>query len=233
MQRYGDELDAKIRKAEREIKALTRTLEHLKSRNWNYRNQFVDPEKRNKNDDKKKQWEEQVREAGKEKARLEKKIKGLVEEKNIRNEQFEQLKNDSNNMKNRLIEVNSVLEEKDQEIEVMNNDLQIVKSECNQKEAELQNKAISYSQSKLKQAEIQLLQDYFLRTVITLGSDYQDFIEEVSNNLRENGIELPLVEWLNDIMGDINDIRDEISNEKNSKINKNNIKTTFRIDEIF
>jgi len=35
LQRYGDELDAKIRKAEREIKALTRTLEHLKSRNWN------------------------------------------------------------------------------------------------------------------------------------------------------------------------------------------------------
>jgi len=131
----------------------------LKSRNWNYRNQFVDPEKRNKNDDKKKQWEEQVREAGKEKARLEKKIKGLVEEKNIRVEQFEQLKNDANNMKNRLIEVNSVLEEKDQEIEVMNNDLQIVKSECNQKEAELQNKNISYSTSKLKQAEIQLLQD--------------------------------------------------------------------------
>jgi hypothetical protein len=90
---------------------------------------------------------------------LEKKIKGLVEEKNIRVEQHEQLKNDSNNMKNRLIEVNSVLEEKDQEIEVMNNDLQIVKSDCNQKEAELQNKAISYSTSKLKQAEIQLLQD--------------------------------------------------------------------------
>jgi chromosome segregation ATPase len=159
LQRYGDELDAKIRKAEREIKALTRTLEHLKSRNWNYRNQFVDPEKKNKNEDKKKQWEEQVREAGKEKARLEKKIKGLVEEKNIRIEQYDQLKNDANNMKNRLIEVNSVLEEKDQEIEVMNNDLQIVKQECGQKEAELQNKNISYSQSKLKQAEIQLLQD--------------------------------------------------------------------------
>jgi len=82
----------------------------------------------------------------------------LVEEKNIRVEQFDQLKNDANNMKNRLIEVNSVLEEKDQEIEFMNNDLQIVKQECGQKEAEL-NKNISYSQSKLKQAEIQLLQD--------------------------------------------------------------------------
>jgi hypothetical protein len=83
----------------------------------------------------------------------------LVEEKNIRVEQFDQLKNDANNMKNRLIEVNSVLEEKDQEIEVMNNDLQIVKQECGQKEAESNNKNISYSQYKLKQAEIQLLQD--------------------------------------------------------------------------
>lgn len=171
LQRYGDELDAKIRKAEREIKALTRTLEHLKTRNWNYRNQFVDPEKKNKNEDKKKQWEEQVREAGKEKSRLEKKIKSLTEEKNIRLEELEQLKNDSVNMKHRLNEVNIVLEEKDQEIEVMQNDLDQAKNECGEVQEKLMNDGVPISKSKLKQAEIQLLQDYFLRTIITLGSD--------------------------------------------------------------
>jgi len=120
----------------------------------------VDPDKKNKDDDKKKLWEEQVREAGKEKARLEKKIKSLSEEKNIRLEELEQLKNDSSNMRNRLNEVNMVLDEKDQEIDVMRTDLQQAKSDCVQKESTLETQGVAVSKSKLKQAEIQLLQDY-------------------------------------------------------------------------
>lgn len=100
-----------------------------------------------------------MREAGKEKSRLEKKIKALHEEKNIRIEELEQLKNDAVNMKNRLNEVNIVLEEKDQEIDVMRNDLDQAKNECKEKEEVLENNNVTISASKLKQAEIQLLQD--------------------------------------------------------------------------
>ena len=40
LQRYGDELDGKIRKCEKEIIALANTLDHLKMRNKNYRDKF-------------------------------------------------------------------------------------------------------------------------------------------------------------------------------------------------
>ena len=40
MQRYGDELDSKVKKCEKEIKALLNTLDHLKVRNKNYRDKF-------------------------------------------------------------------------------------------------------------------------------------------------------------------------------------------------
>lgn len=41
LQRYGDELDGKLRKCEKEIKALANTLDHLKMRNKNYRDKFM------------------------------------------------------------------------------------------------------------------------------------------------------------------------------------------------
>jgi flagellar biosynthesis chaperone FliJ len=41
LQRYGDELDGKLRKCEKEIKALANTLDHLKMRNKNYREKFI------------------------------------------------------------------------------------------------------------------------------------------------------------------------------------------------
>ena len=39
--RYGDELDHKLRTCQKEIMALANTLDHLKMRNKNYRDKFM------------------------------------------------------------------------------------------------------------------------------------------------------------------------------------------------
>ena len=41
LQRFGDELDGKVKKCEKEIKALLNTLSHLQVRNKNYRDKFM------------------------------------------------------------------------------------------------------------------------------------------------------------------------------------------------
>lgn len=41
LQRQGDELDGKVKKCEKEIKALLNTLSHLQVRNKNYRDKFM------------------------------------------------------------------------------------------------------------------------------------------------------------------------------------------------
>ena len=41
LQRKGDELNAKIKKSEKELKALDNTIDHLKNRNSNYRDSFL------------------------------------------------------------------------------------------------------------------------------------------------------------------------------------------------
>lgn len=40
LQRFGDELDGKVQKCQKEIYALLNTLDHLKARNKNYRDKF-------------------------------------------------------------------------------------------------------------------------------------------------------------------------------------------------
>lgn len=41
LMRYGDELDHKLRTCQKEIMALANTLDHLKMRNKNYRDKFI------------------------------------------------------------------------------------------------------------------------------------------------------------------------------------------------
>jgi len=61
LQREGDELDAEIRKTEREVRALQNTLDHLNNRNANYRTSFQKADMSGQDADTLRQLEEQAK----------------------------------------------------------------------------------------------------------------------------------------------------------------------------
>jgi coiled-coil domain-containing protein 39 len=76
LQRYGDELDSKIKKAEREIACLSDTLDHLKGRNTRFRDSYLTSGNSNEMEVKN-AIEDQCRAATEQLSKKEKELRGL------------------------------------------------------------------------------------------------------------------------------------------------------------
>merc|ERR1719345_440838 len=91
MQRKGDELDEKIRKAEREIRALENTLGHLLTRNKKYKDNFQAANQQNQSELEEKQMlEEQSRAANEVLFKKKKQLSQLVREEQEDTSRFEE-----------------------------------------------------------------------------------------------------------------------------------------------
>merc|ERR1719191_2247587 len=92
MQRKGDELDDKIRRAEREIRALENTLGHLLTRNRKYKENFQTANQQNQNELEEKQMlEEQSRAANEVLFKKKKQLSQLEREEQEDTHRYEEL----------------------------------------------------------------------------------------------------------------------------------------------
>jgi len=105
LQRKGDELDDKIRRAEREIRALENTLGHLVMRNQKYKENFQSANQHNQNEVQEKQMlEEQSRAANEVLFRRRKQLAQLEREEQEDLQQYQELQVNFENLQARVAE---------------------------------------------------------------------------------------------------------------------------------
>merc|ERR1719379_2275905 len=107
LQRQGDELDEKIRKAEREIRALENTLGHLLTRNKKYKENFQAANQQNQAELEEKQMlEEQSRAANEVLFRKKKQLSQLVREEQEDASRYEVLEANLKKLGQQLEDIN-------------------------------------------------------------------------------------------------------------------------------
>merc|ERR1719375_3125256 len=107
MQRKGDELDDKIRRAEREIRALENTLGHLLTRNRKYKENFQTANQQNQTELEEKQMlEEQSRAANEVLFKKKKQLSQLVREEQEDTSRYEELQANMNKLGQQLEDLN-------------------------------------------------------------------------------------------------------------------------------
>lgn len=112
MQRKGDELDDKIRRAEREIRALENTLGHLLTRNKKYKENFQTANQQNQTEVEEKQMlEEQSRAANEVLFKKKKQLSQLVREEQEDTSRYEELQNNLNRLGQQLQDLDMAREQ--------------------------------------------------------------------------------------------------------------------------
>merc|ERR1719271_565052 len=108
MQRKGDELDDKIRRAEREIRALENTLGHLLTRNRKYKENFQTANQQNQTELEEKQMlEEQSRAANEVLFKKKKQLSQLEREEQEDTHRYEELQANLNKLASHVQELNA------------------------------------------------------------------------------------------------------------------------------
>merc|ERR1711881_792934 len=106
MQRKGDELDDKIRRAEREIRALENTWGHLMTRNRKYKENFQTANQQNQTELEEKQMlEEQSRAANEVLFKKKKQLSQLVREEQEDTSRYEELQGNLNRLASQVQEL--------------------------------------------------------------------------------------------------------------------------------
>lgn len=123
LQRYGDELDCKIRKCEKEIKALANTLDHLKVRNKNYRDKFMQGAE-GADLERKQILEDQCRAASETLFKKRRELQQLQQNFEGASREIMQIRNEKNDLERRGNEVANAAMQVEKDLETISNQLQ-------------------------------------------------------------------------------------------------------------
>ena len=196
LQRYGDELDGKIRKCEKEIKALENTMKHLQKRNKNYRDKFLRGAE-GADLEKKQILEEQCRAASETLFKKRKEVQKLNKEYDDDMRRLMEIQTKQQNFLKKNEDVSYQRERIDKELQdqhdklsraerTKNNNLQSVAQRVQNFEDSAKNKDIMFEAEQLKTK-------YLMSAIGILVSDMPDLHGILEQPFQEIGLEIPQV----------------------------------------
>merc|ERR1719217_738468 len=189
LQRKGDELDEKIRKAEREIRALENTLGHLLTRNKKYKDNFQAANQQNQSELEEKQMlEEQSRAANEVLFRKKKNVNQLEKEFEEDTNRYEELQGNVERLDSQVRELMGAKDLLDREVEDQQGKLDRAERQMEVKRKQAQEAGLDLSQESPQVLDVEL------RTSRDMN---QSVLWALSNALRDHTQDvLPLFESL-------------------------------------
>lgn len=201
LQRYGDELDCKIRKCEKEIKALANTLDHLKVRNKNYRDKFMQGAE-GADLERKQILEDQCRAASETLFKKRRELQQLQQNFEGASREIMQIRNEKNDLERRGGEVQGAAEQAEKELEDMSTNIQRL---AQSRDSKLNNvKAVrgqDFEQSATYMqilAEIEQAKHSHLMNALSqlvndqvIANELPDLVKEIENTLAQSQIVIP------------------------------------------
>ena len=186
LQRYGDELDSKIKKAEREIACLADTLDHLKGRNTRFRDSYLTSGNSNEAE-MKNAIEDQCRAATEQLSKKEKELRVLQKqyEDDMKHYMEVQTKTDAlnsiiNQSEGNKLKIRQQISQQHDKIKRAMNGYQNSEVDLNR----IQELELSYQLSKFKNKCL-------LSSIATLNTDVPELAQVIDNVLGQNGVKLP------------------------------------------
>jgi len=181
MQRAGDELDSKIRKAEREIRALENTLAHLLTRNQKYKDNFKKVDKRAEQQVlEKQQLDEQSRAANETLFKKKQLLAQIDKEFEEDSKRMEELQRQQNSLLDARGRAEELRQSADLETADMQDQLARVEADRAQLEAQARSQALLEPQEGFSKSLLEV--DLGVRAV---RSHVQVFIQTVQECLRD------------------------------------------------
>eukprot|EP00743_Colponemidia_sp_Colp-15_P001759 GILK01001920.1.p1 GENE.GILK01001920.1~~GILK01001920.1.p1 ORF type:complete len:939 (-),score=229.96 GILK01001920.1:138-2912(-) len=197
LQRKGDELDAKIRKAEREIRALENTLNHLTMRNQKYRTSLSKADASGAEADQKRILEEQCRQASEVLFKKKKELQKLEREYEDDMRRLMELQTQANTVQKGVEELQSTKQTHEQELREYDEKIERAyrvyssKMKAHKTRADLNDTESSIEEQDMQFQAIREQNRAVLVSLRNLCDEYPELESALVQSLSSKGLSLP------------------------------------------